>query len=70
MQTQHGGGIRQRPSDIVSVANEDQMLSIEFTEDFFDRHHIGQRLARMELIGQTIDDRAIGMLGKIDNELM
>ena len=53
---QHRAGVRQRHGDVVAVADERQRRAFERAQAFPQRQHVGQRLARMFLVGERVDD--------------
>ena len=46
-------------ADVVPVAEICDAHAVEPAEPLPDRHHVGQRLARMEVVGEPVDDRDV-----------
>ena len=57
MDAEQGRGHRQRPGDVVAVADEHQLLAGERPAQLLDRHEIGHGLAGMRGVGKGVDDR-------------
>src|SRR5450830_267354 len=64
-ETQIPGGLDQRMADIVAVADERHPEPGQVSELLPERHHIGQRLTRVMVIGKRVDDRDRGVVGQL-----
>ena len=58
-------GEHQRVADVVAVADVDELKPSHGAEPFFERHEVGQGLARMLQIAERVDDRHSGILGHL-----
>ena len=50
------GGVRQRRRDVVAVADEGDAAAAQRAPALLQRQHVGQRLTRMLLVAQRVDD--------------
>ncbi len=57
-------GLRERRGDVVAVADEGERAAGERAETLLQRQHVGQRLARMFLVGQRVDDVQVAARGR------
>jgi hypothetical protein len=51
-------------ADVVAVAEVRDAHVVEAAETLANRHDVGERLARVELVGEAVDDRDLGVLGQ------
>src|SRR5262245_28918024 len=61
--TEHAGDLRERRGHIVPVADERDRSTATVAPSLAQREGIGERLARMLLVGQGIDDMKITARG-------
>ena len=67
---QHGRDVRQRRRDVVAVADEGDRAAAAVTPPLAQRERIGERLTRMLLVGQRIDDVEVAAGGGDDGGLL
>ena len=60
----------QTPSHVVGVADPGKRVSFQLADQLADRVQIGQRLARVAEVGQTVDHGTGAMFGNLDDRLM
>ena len=53
---QHGAGVRERRRDVVAVADERDRTAAYRSPTLLKRQEVGDRLTRMLLVGQRVDD--------------
>ena len=53
---EHHGRVHERRADVVAVADERDAPAVERAPPFDERLHVGQRLARMLLVAERVDD--------------
>ena len=56
MTPEHHGRLRQRCGDVVAVADERDRAPRQLAQALLQRQAVGQRLARMLLVGERVDD--------------
>ena len=66
----HGGGNGERHSDVVAIADEDEVLLAGWSEDFADGEQVGEGLTGVAFVGEAIDDGAGGVFGDVFDELL
>jgi hypothetical protein len=59
------GGDHQRGADVVAVAEVGEAHTLDPSEPLPDRHHVRERLARVRLVGETVDDGDLGVAGEL-----
>ena len=52
-------------ADVVAVAHVGDSHALEPAESLADGHHVRERLAGVEVVGQAVDDRHVGVLGEL-----
>ena len=60
-----GAGHHQRVAHVVPVAEVRDADALEAAQPLPDREHVGERLARVELVREAVDDRDVGVLGEL-----
>jgi len=68
--TQHGTTNGQRPSNVVAIPDKGQCAAGKITKQLGHGHEIGQSLAGMLAVTQTVDDRDGGIAGKFLHRLV
>ena len=58
-------GDHERVADVVPVAEVRDADALEAAQPLADREHVGERLARVELVREPVDDRDVGVLGEL-----
>ena len=58
-------GDHERVADVVAVAEVGDADAVEPAQLLADRHHVGDRLAGVELVGEPVDDGDVGVLGEL-----
>ena len=60
----------QRVGDVVAVADVDELQPVQVAEALAQRQQIGERLARVVVGGEHVDDRHRGVLGQLLDQLV